>query len=345
MGMLRKNLPLLPLLPMNASYPATDLDLTVVIPTYNGAKRLPAVLDKLKGQQHTEAIRWEILVVDNNSQDDTATLIQQSQADWPAAIPLRYAFEGRQGAAFARQHAIRAAKGRLIGFLDDDNWPAPDWVANILAFHRSHPQAGAFGGQIHGDYEVPPPEGFEKIRAYMAIREQGPQPFRFRAENLQLPPAASLVVQRQAWLQSVPPHPTLTGKLPGLFIQGDDYEPLLYLHKAGWEIWYAPDLHTDHQIPRQRLERDYLMTLARGCGLATYHLGLINTPPGRQPQLMMRTVLGNLRRIILQFVRHSRHLKTDLVAAFQMEFYIGSFLSPFIRIQKGQRPASRAEKG
>ncbi|MGB5969814.1 MAG: glycosyltransferase, partial [Spirulinaceae cyanobacterium] len=48
-----------------------SVDFTVAIPTYNGATRLPQVLDKLKLQTGIEQLNWEILVVDNNSSDST----------------------------------------------------------------------------------------------------------------------------------------------------------------------------------------------------------------------------------------------------------------------------------
>jgi hypothetical protein len=43
-----------------------------------------------------------------------------------------------------------------VGFLDDDNIPAPNWVAAAYAFAQEHPAAGAYGSRIHGDFEVTP---------------------------------------------------------------------------------------------------------------------------------------------------------------------------------------------
>ncbi|NES80083.1 MAG: glycosyltransferase family 2 protein, partial [Moorea sp. SIO2B7] len=243
------------------------LDFTVAIPTYNGVNRLPQVLEKLCSQTEIENISWEIIIVDNNSKDDTEKVIKDYQSRWNFSFPLRYFFEAKQGAAFARLKAVREAEGELIGFLDDDNLPDYNWIFAAYEFAQTHPKAGAFSGQIHGDFEVEPPENFEKIQQFLAIREHGSEPRLFNPDNLQLPPAAALVIRQKAWNKSVPLRPNLTGKLPGLMIQGDDYEPLLYIHKAGWEIWYNPAMHTYHQIPKWRLEREYLISIARGCGL------------------------------------------------------------------------------
>jgi glycosyltransferase involved in cell wall biosynthesis len=311
-----------------------SIDFTIAIPTYNGAKRLSILLEKLRSQSNSNQIAWEILVVDNNSTDSTAEVIRNYQATWKESYPLRFAFESEQGAAFARLCAIREAQGEIIGFLDDDNLPDPDWLTAAYTFSQKHPEVGAFGGQIHGNFEVEPPADFRKIQGFLAIRDYGTQPIQFDPDRLQLPPAAALVVRKQAWCESVPPRPTLSGKVPGQFIQGDDYEPLLYLHKAGWQIWYNPAMHTYHQIPRQRLERDYLLTLARGCGLATCQLRMINASDRQKPLIFFKTLFGNLRRVVIHFLKYRNQLKTDLIAAFEMSFFWGSLMSPFYYLNK-----------
>ncbi|MDA0266019.1 MAG: hormogonium polysaccharide biosynthesis glycosyltransferase HpsE [Cyanobacteria bacterium] len=309
--------------------PESTLDITVAIPAYNGAKRIPLVLDRLKRQIKTEGLHWEVLVVDNNSQDNTAEVIKQCQTQWSDEVSLRYCFEPRQGAAFARQKAVKEAKGELIGFLDDDNLPEENWLSEAVGFSHRYPHAGAFSGRIYGCYEVSPPEGFEKIKAFLAIRDHGSEVISFEADKLRLPPAASLVVRKQAWLECVPTQPALTGKLPGLFIQGDDYEPLLYIYKGNWEILYNPDLKTSHQIPPQRFEEKYLLTLARGCGLSTSQLSLITAVSWQKPIIVARIFLGSLRRILFHFIRSRSRLNQDLAANFEFEFALGSLLSPF----------------
>jgi glycosyltransferase involved in cell wall biosynthesis len=306
-----------------------SIDFTVAIPTYNGASRLPKLLDKLRQQTNLDQISWEIIVVDNNSTDNTAQVVQEYQGNWLPGIPLTYILEPEQGAAYARLRAVQAAKGELIGFLDDDNLPNPDWIAQAYTFAKEHPQAGAFSGQIHGDFEVEPPENFQRIQAFLAIREHGSTPHQFEPQNLRLPTAAALVVRRQAWQESVPQRPQLKGRLAGSMLGGEDYEPLLYMHKAGWEIWYHPELHTYHQIPSWRLEWKYLLSISRGCGLATCQLRLINATTQQQPVIVIRTLLGNLRRILWHVIKYRGQVKRDLIAACELEFFWGSFLSSF----------------
>jgi glycosyltransferase involved in cell wall biosynthesis len=304
--------------------------ITVAIPTYNGAQRLPKVLEALRHQRHTEDISWDIVVIDNNSSDATEQMVRFYQENWEKPYFLTYYLEPRQGSAFARKRAIKEAKGCYIAFLDDDNIPAPDWIVSIHKFSQDYPHIGAFSGQIHGDYEVEPPENFQKIAAFLAIREHGLHPFRFNPDNLNLPPSAGLVVCKQAWNDAVPNHPQLKGRLGQSMMGGEDYEVLLHLHQAGWEIWYNPQMHINHCIPRHRLEREYLLSLARGVGLATCQLRMINARPVDKPVIFARTILGNGRRIVQHQWKYGKQLKHELVPAFELEFYRSSMMSPLI---------------
>jgi len=123
------------------------MDFSVVIPTYNGAERLPKVLDCLQAQEVPPNLQWEIIIVDNNSRDETAAIVEQYQSTWNIDVPLRYVVEPLQGAAFARQTGIRQAHRELVGFLDDDNLPATNWVAEAVEFGQQNPKVGAFGGK------------------------------------------------------------------------------------------------------------------------------------------------------------------------------------------------------
>lgn len=307
-------------------------DFTVAIPTYNGAERLPKLLDKLRSQLGTESLNWEIIVVDNNSKDHTAEVIKSLQRSWNLPFGLVYILEEKQGAAFARHRAIQAATSDLIGFLDDDNLPKENWVINAYRFGLKHPEVGAFNGKIHGKYTTPPPPNFERIAAYLAIRDHGETPHAFAPERIHLPPGAGLVIRKKAWLDSVPNNPKVLGNTAGKIARGEDYEPLLYMHRVGWKIWYTPDLEIEHEIPPWRLEREYLMNLSQSCGLATYNLVIINAPAARQrPVIFLRIIYGNLKRVIKHLLRYNLAGKRDLVSDCELIFLWGCTVSPFYR--------------
>jgi glycosyltransferase involved in cell wall biosynthesis len=305
------------------------VEFTLAIPTCNRAKYLPLILEKLRSQVEVENLSWEIIIIDNNSTDSTADVIRSYQANWDINCSLNYFLELEQGITFARLRAVREAKGQLIAFLDDDNLPASNWVKEAVIFAQEHPQAGAFGGQIHGDFEFKPPENIERIQGLLAIRERGEQANLYDPINLSLPPGAALVFRKQAWDKSIPNELIFKGRLGKLKVAGDDFELLLHLHKAGWEIWYNPAMHTFHQIPHWRLEKDYLITLARGCGLSICQLRLINASTWQKPMIFIKIFLSNLRRLLKHIIKYRTKLNNDTVALAEMEFYLSSMLSPF----------------
>ncbi|MBE9126163.1 MULTISPECIES: glycosyltransferase [unclassified Coleofasciculus] len=90
------------------------VEFTVAICTYNGENLLPAVLDSLRSQIGHEEINWEIIVLDNNSCDNTANVVTDYQDTWKEAYPIRYYRETQQGLAFARRCAIKYALKRFF---------------------------------------------------------------------------------------------------------------------------------------------------------------------------------------------------------------------------------------
>ena len=309
------------------------VDLTVAIPTYNGEKRLPEVLDQLRVSWEsttlTENFSWEIIVIDNNSNDYTAKVVQAYQANWSERYPLRYYFEPQQGAAFARRRAFEEANGALVGFLDDDNIPAANWVKAAYAFAVAHPKAGAYGSQIHGVFEVTPPENFQRIAPFLAITEKGSKPLRYEPKNKVLPPSAGLVVRKQAWLDSVPSTLVLTGRTPTSMVTSEDLEMLSHIQANGWEIWYNPAMQIDHKIPHWRLNREYLIPFFRGIGLSRHVTRMLSVKPWQRPVATLAYVANDLRKIAFHLLKHRLSVKSDLIAGCEMALFVSSLISPF----------------
>ncbi len=310
------------------------LDFTVAIPTYNGESRLPDVLERLRSQINTESFCWEVIVVDNNSTDNTKKVVEEYQKNWPVAYSLKYCQEKKQGAAFARQRAIEEAKSQLIGFLDDDNLPAPDWVAAAYSFSKEHPNAGAYGSQIHGAFEVEPPENFDRIAPFLAITERGDKPLRYEPQKKLLPPSAGLVVRKQPWLENVPSQLILTGRTDGQMLTGEDLEALSHIQRSGWEIWYNSAMQLDHKIPYWRLKRDYLIPFMRGIGLSRHVTRMLSVKRWQKPLAIFAYMANDIRKIIFHLVKYRTKIQTDIVAACEMQLFLSSLISPFFIYNK-----------
>ena len=308
---------------------------TVAIPTYNGEKRLPEVLDRLRSQVQADTFAWEIVVIDNNSTDNTAKLVQAYQADWQEKFTLKYYFEPQQGAAFARRRAFEVAESTLIGFLDDDNLPAPDWVASAYNFAQKYPLAGAYASQIHGLFETNPPENFSRLAPFLAIVERGSLPLKYEPSKKLLPPSAGLVVRKQAWQESVPDQMILTGRSGSNMLTSEDLEMLSYIQQSNWEIWYNPNMQIDHKIPHWRLQKDYLIPFFRGIGLSRYVTRMLSFKPWQRPLAIVAYTINDLRKIALHLLKYQLRVKTDLVAACELQLFWSSLISPFYLWKNG----------
>ena len=304
-------------------------DLTIAICTYNGAQRLPAVLDGLLQQTGTADVSWEVLVVDNHSTDETAAVVRRYQRQWPSTMPLRYCFEPNQGAAYARHRAIQSAHSELIGFLDDDNLPAHNWVAAAYRFAQRHPQVGAYGSQIQGKFDGPLPSDFNRIQSFFALTQRGETPHPYRSWKKVLPPSAGLVVRRQAWLHHVPEQLMLTGRHDNHMLTGEDLEAISYIQQSRWEVWHNPAMKLQHHIPQWRLQREYLLPFFRGIGLSRHVTRMLGVPVWQRPVMVGLYWVNDLRKLMWHLLQYRGRLRSNLVAACELQLFVSSLVSPF----------------
>jgi glycosyltransferase involved in cell wall biosynthesis len=311
------------------------INFTVAICTFNGETRLPAVLDCLLAQEGIDGLTWEVLIVDNNSRDRTVAVVESYAARWRTDSRLRCVSELKQGAAYARDRAIaEAASSDLIGFLDDDNLPGPGWVAAAYAFGQAHPRAGAFGGRVFPKLDTDPDFDFYSIKFLLAIEDRGEQVLQYTRPGC-VPGAPGLVVRKQAWQQYVPlqrrlrGHDEVTKKTaPG----AEDIETVLFIQSSPWEVWHNPAMEVWHHIPARRLERPYLLKLARGAGISSHACRIARSQPWQRPWLPLLVpmyALNSALRLALYYLQHRHELASEVSKACWFEYNLGVLISPW----------------
>lgn len=315
------------------------MDFTIAIATYNGAQRLPEVLDALLEQAGTEGMQWEVLVVDNNSQDQTARVVEQYTQRWRPDSQLRYLFEAKQGAAYARECAVREASSDLIGFLDDDNIPAVNWLVEAYRFGCDRPQVGAYGGKIHAKLDQPPPPYFDQVRSYLTVYDRGNELFQYQrnAKPRRIPPAPGVVIRKQAWQEVVPPPEKLLvrGRDEKSMMAGEDAEIMFRIQNAQWEVWHNPKMEVWHHIYSHRLEQEYLLKLARGYGLSNHLVRLSRYASWQHPFLQLLIPLYTLRdslKLFTYYWKNQKILAQDLGKACELQSKIGQLYSPYFSL-------------
>lgn len=115
------------------------MQVSVIIPNWNGAAHLATCLDALRAQTFRE---FEIIVADNASTDASLDVL----ARYPEARLLR--LERNFGFTGACNAGMRAARGEIVALLNNDTQAAPDWLAEVVAAFARHPRAGLIASKM-----------------------------------------------------------------------------------------------------------------------------------------------------------------------------------------------------
>lgn len=123
---------------------STDIEqgyaLTVLLPAYNEELAIESVLDEVVESLAAEDIRYEILVVDDGSTDNTAALAERfSESCWQCPVRVVRAAENR-GAGAARKIGVREARGDVVVMLDADGSYPASAIPELLAYFPQYDQ-------------------------------------------------------------------------------------------------------------------------------------------------------------------------------------------------------------
>src|SRR5262245_40976248 len=115
--------------------------LSVVIPTKNRAALLAECLERIESQTVSRD-QYEVIVIDNDSSDDTRIVLEQRAKLHPN---LKFGVQEKPGDAATRNAGLRCASGDLILFVDDDVQAEPSLIQAHLERHRKNPNASVIG--------------------------------------------------------------------------------------------------------------------------------------------------------------------------------------------------------
>jgi glycosyltransferase involved in cell wall biosynthesis len=234
------------------------VDVTVLICTRDRAAQLTNVLESAASLRVPDGLRWEILIVDNGSSDNTAEVAMAFRD----RLPIRVVRENQAGLSHARNRGVAEAKGTYICWTDDDVLIDPHWLQAYVSAFARHPEAAIFGGEIIPVLEAPTPEWFGKLAdrwpltTLLAKRNFGDKPVRLGFDRGIVPWGANFAV-RAAEQRSVRYEPAL-GVSPVQRRLGEEAEALFRIMKAGGVGWWAPDAKVQHIIPVQRQTLRYV---------------------------------------------------------------------------------------
>ena len=237
--------------------------LSFIICTYNREKYIYECLSRLA--KNTVKKDWEVVLVNNNSTDNTAAECERFVKDFPN-IHYRYFVETQQGLSYARNRGIAEAKGNWLVFLDDDAMVESDYIENLQSHLKQHPEAAAFGGQIEPLFEDGEPAWYSKwSMGFVSAIDRGNTVHVF-PEN-KFPIGANMGIKRDV-IEKVGLFNTELGRTGNNLLAGEEKDLFNRIRKAGYEILYFPNIGVKHCIPGRRTTREFVERLAYGVGLS-----------------------------------------------------------------------------
>lgn len=227
---------------------------SVVIPTFNRGRLLGHTLDSLLAQRAD--VPFEIVVVDNNSSDDTRSVIEAFAAGTNGRV--RCVVEQTQGSSAARNAGIAASTGAIIAFVDDDIIAHPGWLAAHVAAYRDHPDAWCIAGRVVLGLPDALPAWFDPEHGLMPtfLSRQDMGEGTRRIDNARGFISANLSVRREAIVQLGAFHAGL-GRFGTMLLCGEDVEFCRRVHRAGKGVYYCGWAVVTHMIPAARLTRRF----------------------------------------------------------------------------------------
>lgn len=229
------------------------IDASIIICTYNRCESLARTLESAYAMKVPDSIRWELLVVDNNSRDGTRKTIRDFRNRCNAGLPPKYILEENQGLSHARNRGIREARGNIIAFTDDDVEVDSDWLTNIVR-EFSRAEASCVSGRILPIWEGAKPDWLgEDLYHHIALLNLGEE-----RRRLSSPTAwgANLSYKADVF-RKYGLFDTSIGHTGGKLYGGEEVEFNRNLLKAGENIIYCPDILVRHHISKGRMQKSY----------------------------------------------------------------------------------------
>ena len=286
------------------------------------------MIDGLMRQQ-AGGVSYEVIVVDNNSREDTRAVVDRALArgdHGSAALRPRAA----PGGLLRTQYGVRIARSSLIAFLDDDGVPVPTWVREVKDAFDQHPDVDCFGFRVRAVWSTPPPSWLTPADVGPIAIQDRPNPAPFDREHaFGCLSSANLACRRQAFDE--------VGGFSPLYPRSQDREFELRLWRAGKRGLYLPIAEVLVDVPRSRLTKDYHRrwhaVVAHYHALMRYH-DMIDASGRMIPDGTYRTWLGVPRFMYRSCLKHvGGWLRAALAGRaderFHQELRIRSYVSFF----------------
>ena len=235
---------------------------TIAICTYNRASLLQLCIESLSNLKFPNT-DFEVVVVDNNSSDNTEEVYKQMASRFPQ-LKLNYIKESQQGVGYTRTRGAREAKGEIVAYIDDDCMADENWLQYIVDFYFKHPGAMSTGGKIVPKYLVPVAGWFGKyFWGLVGHYDQGNKIFQMRGVRY---PSGANMHFRKAAFEKYGYFDGNLGRSGKSLMAGEEKAMYLKLINYDEEVYYLPHVVVHHHVEGNKFDKAYVRRHSYGIG-------------------------------------------------------------------------------
>ena len=230
--------------------------ISVVICTYNRAKILGETLGSYASLNNPVGKKYELLIVDNNSNDDTRIVSEEFIQTCPEA---RYLFEPTPGLSHARNKGIKEAHGDIIAFVDDDVFFDPNWLIEVVNIFKKYPNASCMGGKSIPTVDT------ELLRFYGSTNSGDAVKWMIYPEY---PYGLNMTFKREVF-EKIGGFDTKLGRKKKNLLSNEENEIFWRINRAGLKVIYTPNAILYHRIPKERASQDWILSRSYWQGISS----------------------------------------------------------------------------
>lgn len=222
------------------------IDFSIVVCTHNRASMLADCIDSML-KQTIEKNRFEIIIVDNNSTDDTEEIAKEFVKNHNN---IKYFKETIIGYSAPRNCGWQNASGNIIAYIDDDEIAAPNWLENIEKAFQIEEKPDIVGGICMLKYDVNPPDWFiESMGGTNKNRQKG-----ILNQRTDSYLGCGNIAFRKEVLEKLGGFSNDFNMKNGFLMMGEDTDLCQRAIKAGFKLYYDPDIKIYHRMNQKNYD-------------------------------------------------------------------------------------------
>lgn len=263
---------------------------------------------KSLAQQDCETDLFEVIVIDNDSIDETLKVFEKF-ANYPN---FNYFLEKKPGLSNARNTGYQKAKGEYVAYMDDDAKADKSWVKNIIVFISRHPEVPALGGPYKGYSVTEIPEWFKDGYGTWTLGDKERPIEKNEWIN------GTNMIFRRSLLEDLGGFNTKIGMSGRTISYGEETNLLLKIKEHHYPIYYVPDIIVEHLIPVYKLSLKWLLKANYINGFSAFETFDLRKQTSKQCIITLYVWLKGIRRFLFS---KEKYLETKILESFSEFFW------------------------